>query len=140
MLPWCGVDYGHDDNHLLGVIKHTIGLRFRQGKAVWLDLPEHGLVAAYADFEPSVLTKSEDSYEAVSPAKLKPLLRTGEGGCRRQVADEAVVLVPASLELCWPSDNAHNVVINWLDASIRDPRKRGIRDKTAEIVCAVTLA
>lgn len=47
------------------VIKHTIGLRVSAKEELsGLDLPEHGLVAAYADFEPSVLTKSEDSYEA----------------------------------------------------------------------------
>ena len=46
-------------------IKHTIGLRVSAKEELsGLDLPEHGLVAAYADFEPSVLTKSEDSYEA----------------------------------------------------------------------------
>ncbi|MGN0108715.1 MAG: ammonium transporter, partial [Bifidobacterium sp.] len=47
------------------VIKHTVGLRVSAKEELsGLDLPEHGLVAAYADFEPSVLTKSEDSYEA----------------------------------------------------------------------------
>ena len=45
------------------VIKHTVGLRVsREEEIMGLDLPEHGLTSAYADFMPapvSVLTSSE---------------------------------------------------------------------------------
>ena len=47
------------------VIKHTNGLRVSpQEELEGLDLPEHGLAAAYADFAPSKSTLQEDQYAA----------------------------------------------------------------------------
>ncbi len=54
------------------IIKHTIGLRVsREEEIMGLDLPEHGLTSAYADFAPapvSVLTTSDrDSMRTAAP-------------------------------------------------------------------------
>ena len=62
------------------VLKHTIGLRVtREEEISGLDLPEHGLVSAYADFVPTV----ETIYNDVLPVPEAPVARTA-------AVDEAV--------------------------------------------------
>ncbi len=46
------------------VLKHTIGLRVSAKEEIeGLDLPEHALASAYADFAPSKIELDEDAYE-----------------------------------------------------------------------------
>ena len=58
---------------LFQILKHTIGLRVtREEEISGLDLPEHGLVSAYADFTPmvesAVFTSGEDDDDVEAPA------------------------------------------------------------------------
>ncbi len=48
------------------IIKHTVGLRVtKEEELSGLDLPEHGLVSAYADFQPIFATVSASSSNAI---------------------------------------------------------------------------
>lgn len=65
---------------LFMVLKHTVGLRVSPAEEVeGLDIAEHGLVAAYADFLPIVPAIGVESGDPVDVSTLKPIPVTTSG-------------------------------------------------------------
>ena len=55
------------------LIRATVGLRVtREEEIMGLDLPEHGLANAYADFVPAINTSLESADLSVAPDPVRP--------------------------------------------------------------------
>lgn len=75
------------------IIKHTIGLRVSAEEEITgLDVSEHGLASAYADFVPTVPTYIDDENSAVDIKGLKPAdITVGAAGAGGQYTNISII-------------------------------------------------
>ncbi len=75
------------------IIKHTIGLRVTAEEEITgLDVSEHGLASAYADFVPTIPTYIDDENSAVDITGLKPAdITAGTAGAGGQYTNISII-------------------------------------------------
>ncbi len=75
------------------IIKHTIGLRVSAEEEITgLDVSEHGLASAYADFVPTIPTYIDDENSAVDIKGLKPAdITVGAAGAGGQYTNISII-------------------------------------------------